>query len=50
MIETRLQGSSFDNPGLNLTASIKWKFVTLKSPVACYPDPNPPLTRTEISS
>ncbi|HET6295529.1 MAG TPA: hypothetical protein VFG33_19230 [Kribbella sp.] len=47
-IETRLQGSSFDNPGLNLQAKIKWKFVTIDSPVACYPDPNPPLTRTEI--
>ncbi|GAA1557035.1 cyclase [Kribbella sancticallisti] len=48
VIETRLQGTSFDNPGLNLQATIKWKFVTLKSPVACYPDPNPALTRTTI--
>ena len=48
VIETRLQGSSFDNPGLNLQATIKWKFVTIKSPVACYPDPNSALTRTAI--
>ncbi|TDU88615.1 dehydratase [Kribbella voronezhensis] len=47
-IETRLQGSSFDNPGLNLQATIKWKFVTIKSAVACYPDPNTPLTHTDI--
>jgi dehydratase len=48
VIETKLQGSSFDNPGLNLQAAIKWKFVIIKAPVACYPDPNPALTRTEI--
>ncbi|MGC4942526.1 hypothetical protein [Kribbella sp. DT2] len=48
VVETKLQGSSFDNPGLDLQATIKWKFVTIKSPVKCYPDPNPPLTRTEI--
>jgi dehydratase len=47
-IEARLQGTSFDNPGLNLQATIKWKFVTIKSAVACYPDPNTPLTNTEI--
>jgi dehydratase len=48
VIETRLLGSSFDNPGLNLRATIKWKFITIKSPVACYPDPNPALTSTTI--
>jgi dehydratase len=48
VVETKLQGSSFDNPGLELQATIKWKFVTIKSPVKCYPDPNPALTRTEI--
>jgi dehydratase len=47
-IETRLQGTSFDDPGLNLQATIKWKFVTIKSAVACYPDPNSPLTHTDI--
>lgn len=48
VVETKLLGTSFDNPGLTLRATIKWKFVTLKSPVACYPDPNPALTRTQI--
>lgn len=48
VIETRLLGSSLDNPGLNLQATIKWKFITIKSPVACFPDPNPALTRTTI--
>jgi dehydratase len=48
VVKTGLQGTSFDNPGLTLTATIKWKFITIKSPVACYPDPNPTLTRTRI--
>ncbi|NEA31477.1 hypothetical protein [Streptomyces sp. SID13031] len=48
VIETKLQGTSFDNPGLNLQATIKWKFITIKSPIACYPDPNPALTKTQI--
>jgi dehydratase len=48
VVKTRLQGTSFDDPGLTLTATIKWKFVTIKSPVACYPDPDPTLTRTRI--
>ncbi|WBQ04111.1 hypothetical protein [Kribbella sp. CA-293567] len=48
VVETRLQGTSFDDPGLSLQATIKWKFVTIKSPVACHPDPNPALTRTQI--
>ncbi|WP_433016883.1 hypothetical protein [Kribbella sp. CA-294648] len=48
VVETKLLGTSFDNPGLTLQATIKWKFVTVKSPVACYPVPNPALTRTQI--
>ncbi|MDX6260505.1 MAG: dehydratase [Kribbellaceae bacterium] len=48
VVKTTLQGTSFDNPGLTLTATIKWKFITIKSPVACYPNPNPTLTRTQI--
>lgn len=47
-IETRLKGSSYDDPGLTLQAKIKWKFVTTTAPVACYPDPNPALTRTVV--
>jgi dehydratase len=48
VVETKLKGTSFDNPGLTLKATIKWKFVTIHSPVACYPDPNPALTKTHI--
>ncbi|MFF1818471.1 hypothetical protein ACFVWG_14315 [Kribbella sp. NPDC058245] len=48
VIETRLKGTSYDDPGLTLTAKIKWKFITINSPVSCYPDPNPALTRTTI--
>lgn len=49
VIETRLKGTSYDDPGLTLQARIKWKFVTITSPVACYPDPNPALTRTLVN-
>ncbi|MEV8373726.1 hypothetical protein AB0P21_13355 [Kribbella sp. NPDC056861] len=48
VVETKLQGTSFDNPGLTLQATIKWKFITIKSPVTCYPNANPALTRTQI--
>jgi len=48
VIETRLKGTGYDDPGLTLQAKIKWKFFTITSPVACYPDPNPALTRTVV--
>jgi dehydratase len=47
-VETKLEGSSYDDPGLTLKAKIKWKFVTTTAPVACYPNPNPTLTHTPI--
>ncbi|RZU15532.1 dehydratase [Kribbella rubisoli] len=47
-VETRLKGTSYDDPGLTLQAKIKWKFLTTTAPVACYPDPNPTLTTTVI--
>lgn len=47
-IETKLKGTSYDDPGLTLQAKIKWKFVTTNAPVSCYPDPNPVLTRTAV--
>jgi dehydratase len=47
-IETKLKGTSYDDPGLTLQAKIKWKFLTITAPVACYPDPNPALTRTVV--
>ncbi|MGZ0148426.1 hypothetical protein ACXJJ3_15245 [Kribbella sp. WER1] len=48
VIETKLKGTSYDDPGLTLQAKIKWKFITTTAPVACYPDPNPALTRTLV--
>lgn len=48
VIETRLKGTSYDDPGLTLQAKIKWKFLTTTAPVSCYPNPNPPLTRTVV--
>ncbi|GAA1609074.1 hypothetical protein [Kribbella karoonensis] len=48
-VETKLTGTSYDDPGLTLQAKIKWKFLSTTAPVACYPDPNPVLTRTVIT-
>ncbi|TDO66775.1 dehydratase [Kribbella sp. VKM Ac-2571] len=48
LIETKLKGTSYDDPGLTFQAKIKWKFVTTTAPVTCYPDPNPALTRTVV--
>jgi dehydratase len=48
VIETRLKGTSYDDPGLTLHAKIKWKFLTTTSPVSCFPNPNPALTRTLV--
>ena len=48
VIETKLEGTSYDDPGLTLQGKIIWKFVTITSPVSCYPDPNPALTRTVV--
>lgn len=47
-IETKLKGTSYDDPGLTLRAKIKWKFISTTAPVACYPNPNPALTRTAV--
>ena len=47
-IETRLKGSSYDDPGLTLQAKIKWKFLTTTAPITCYPNPNPALTSTLV--
>lgn len=47
-IETKLKGTSYDDPGLTFQAKIKWKFLTTTAPVTCYPDPNPALTQTTI--
>ncbi|MFF0269226.1 hypothetical protein [Kribbella sp. NPDC004536] len=47
-IETKLKGTSYDDPGLTLRAKIKWKFISTTAPVACYPDPNPALTTTKV--
>lgn len=47
-VETKLKGTTYDNPGLTLQAKIKWKFLTTTAPVACYPNPNPALTTTSI--
>ncbi|TCO46793.1 dehydratase [Kribbella antiqua] len=47
-IETKLKGTSYDDPGLTLQAKIKWKFLTTTAPISCYPNPNPALTQTLI--
>jgi dehydratase len=48
VMETKLKGTSYDDPGLTLQAKIKWKFLTTTAPVSCYPNPNPALTQTVV--
>ena len=47
-VETKLRGTSYNDPGLTFQAKIKWKFLTTTAPVSCYPNPNPALTRTRV--
>lgn len=46
-IETRLGGTSYDDPGITFTAVVNTGFY-VNVPVACYPNPNPVITTTTI--
>ncbi|GGM74473.1 cyclase [Longimycelium tulufanense] len=48
VIEGKLGGSSFDDPGLTLDAAVQVGPFTINAPVSCYPNPNPVRTRTVI--
>lgn len=48
VIETRLHGTSYDDPGLTLDATVSTFFGDTQVPSRCYPNPNPALTTTTI--
>ncbi|GAA4843173.1 cyclase [Saccharopolyspora rosea] len=47
-IETRLYGTSYDDPGLTLDAVVSSVIGDTKVPSRCFPNPNPVLTTTTI--
>lgn len=49
VIETKLHGTSYDDPGLTLTAVVSTLLGSTAVPSSCYPNPNPVLTTTTIS-
>ncbi|WP_326837665.1 cyclase [Amycolatopsis rhabdoformis] len=46
-IETRLAGSSYDDPGLTFTAVVN-QLIDISAPTACFPSPSPVFTTTTI--
>ncbi|MFC7343312.1 cyclase [Saccharopolyspora griseoalba] len=48
-IESKLAGTSYDDPGLTFTAVVSSLVGDVDVPSACYPNPNPVLTTTTIS-
>jgi dehydratase len=49
-IDVALGGTSFEDPGLSLTAVADVLGTPLEAPTVCYPDPNPVLSSTAITS
>lgn len=49
VIETTLNGTSYDNPGLTFTTVVRALIFDVSVPTACFPSPNPVLTSTTIS-
>lgn len=47
-IETRLDGTGYDDPGLTLNAVVSTLLGSVDVPSNCYPNPNPALTTTTI--
>ncbi|WP_216216196.1 cyclase [Amycolatopsis aidingensis] len=48
-IETRLGGTSYDDPGLTFTAVATVGFIDIEAPTVCFPNPSPTLSTTTIS-
>jgi len=48
-IETKLYGTSYDDPGLTFNAVVSTIIGDVEVPSSCYPNPNPVLTTTTIS-
>lgn len=47
-IESKLYGTSYDDPGLNLTVVVGSIIGDVNAPTACFPNPNPVLSSTTI--
>lgn len=47
-IESKLYGSSYDDPGLTFTAVVGTIIGDISAPTSCFPNPNPVLTSTTI--
>ncbi|MER7011834.1 cyclase [Saccharopolyspora sp. NPDC000359] len=47
-IETKLHGTSYDDPGLTFTAAVSSIIGDVDVPSRCFPNPNPVLTTTTI--
>lgn len=48
-IESKLYGTSYDDPGLTFTAVVGTFIGDISAPTSCFPNPNPVLTSTTIS-
>lgn len=48
-IDTKLYGTSYDDPGLTFTVVVNTFFGDISAPTSCYPNPNPVLTSTTIT-
>ncbi|WP_086820467.1 hypothetical protein [Allokutzneria sp. NRRL B-24872] len=48
VMERRVGGTSYDDPGLTFTAEVKVLLLTVDVPVACYPKPSPVTHRITI--
>jgi dehydratase len=49
-IDFALGGTSYEDPGLSLTSTVDVFGTPLSSPTACYPNPNPVLSSTTITT
>lgn len=47
-VESKLYGTSYDDPGLNLTVVVGSIIGDVDAPTACFPNPNPVLSTTTI--
>jgi dehydratase len=49
-IESKLAGTSYDDPGLGFTANVKALFFDVDVPTSCFPNPSPTFTTTTITA
>jgi len=48
-IATRLSGTSYSDPGLTFSATVRAGIFTVNVPTSCFPNPSPVLTSTTIA-